>query len=345
MSRTKLETRSVTILRPGLSKVALFLACFLLALSATALSWGEAHSFGNGPSFVIYPSVVVAGKEGQIKLRIFSPEKGIQYDFSSKKQKVRLEDSNVFKLNVPLDNPFMYLTVKGVKDWNTSTATVLVLSTQMEKMITDKPLSIFIQPGAFPTNLYIFVNSAFGRENLKVFLNDKKIENYQFSPVKDCAKMFKIPIENASNGIYKVKAQLSLITGQLVSATLTGDVTPPTISRIDVSPKIVDPKGNVKISVLAIDQSGVKSVRVNGIEATSSNNGTWVATLNKPFSGVTKSGTRILSLSITVSDTFGNATTAKMATKVHVIVPQPISLWVLVIGFIGTLAILLYTIF
>ncbi len=326
MSRTKSETKSVTILRLGLSKATFLIGSFLLVLTMTALSWGEVHSFGNGPNFVIYPSAIVAGKGNQIKFKIISPEEDVQYDVLLKSQKIRLKNSDVFNLNIPFDNSFTYLTVKGIKDWSMSTATLLILSPHMSKVNTNKQLSIFLQPIKIPKNLYIFVNSSFGRESLKVFLNTNKVGDYQLSPTEDSAKMFEIPIENITNGIYEVKAQLSLITGQTITTattlSYTLDKTPPKISNVDVTPKVVGPKGDLRISILATDQSAVRSVSINGVKATLKS-GRWLVTLKKPFNKIAKSGYKILNLSIMVSDTFNNATTTSVSTDIFVDVNSP----------------------
>ncbi len=326
MSRTKSETRSVIILRLGLSKVVLLVSVFLLALTMTALSWGEVHSFGNGPNFVVYPSTVVAGEGNQIKFRILSSDKNAQYDILLKNQEIHLRDSSVFDLDIPFDNSFTYLTIRGTKNWSTSTATLLVLSPKMKKVDVGKRLSIFFQPVALPTSLYVFTNSSFGRERLKIFLNSKEIGDYRLSPVEDSAKMFEIPIKSISSGIYKVEAQLSLITGQTLTAATTLryilDKKPPKILGVDLASKIVGPKGSMQISVVATDQNGVKSVSVNDIEA-SLKNGKWVATLKNPFAEVDKSGSKILNLSIVATDAFNNVATTTRSTDVFVDVNPP----------------------
>ena len=327
MSRTKSETRSETILRFGLfNKASLLIGSFLLVLTITALSWGEVHSFGNGSSFVVYPSAIIAGEGNQIKFRLLSSEKNVRYDILLRGRRIHLRDSSVFDLNIPFGDPFTYLILRGTKNWNTSAATLLILSPQMKKVDVSKPLSLSFQPLKLPTNLYVFVNSSFGRESLKVFLNSKKIGDFRLSPFEDSAKMFEIPLKGISDGIYEVKAYLSLITGQNLAATATLsyilDKAPPKILRVNVAPRTVGPKSDVQVSVLATDQSSVKSVSVNGVKATLKS-GKWTAILKKPFSEVAKSGCKTLSLSITASDDFNNTMATSISTDVFVDVDPP----------------------
>lgn len=326
MLQTKLETRSVTILRFGLSKTAFLLSGFLLVFAITALSWGEVHSFGNVPSFAAYPSAIIAGEGNQINFRILSSDKDVQYDILLKGRRIHLGDSSVFNLDIPFNDSFTYLILRGTKNWSTSAATLLIISPQMGKVDVNKPLSLFFHPTALPTNLYVFVNSSFGREGLKVFLNSKKIEDYRLSPIEDSAKMFEIPLKSIPNGICEVRAQLSLITDQILTATATLsyflDKKPPKILGVNIAPQVIGPKNDIEVSVLATDQSNVKSVSINGIKATLKN-GKWTAVLKEPFRDVTKSGYKALNLPITASDDFNNTTATSISTDVFVDVNPP----------------------
>ncbi len=361
MSLMKRAILLETTLPVGLSKMKAlkmkkaFLVVGVLLMLLFSAAWAQpfvVHSTGLGPSFEVYPAVVIQGKSG-FNITLKSSNTNVVYEYKFGKRIFFNQKSLVQNVSLR-DDSYSYITIKAkvkaknqCEPCNTSVATILLISPKIGVNV-DKDISVWATPSAFDSSsqstgtIFVLVNSYFGRKFLTVRVGKVTVMNASFSPFSDYPRMFKVPFNVKRLGVggkQPIQAVLTLSNGAKISATSSVVAcSTPTVQSFSISPKIVAPEKDVMLKVLAnvSDCVGIKRVSVNGIltKYTQNEYGEWVysATVPVNFSNVTTGATKVI-FTIKVTDGLGR-TYVKLENKEFGVKPRtPTDLHVISKGF------------
>lgn len=340
MSQTKLEMQleithlhgNSDMLKPRL----LLILALVLLLIGTA--WGQScvRSIGSGPSFGVYPAIVIAGPDGHFQFSIVSRNPSTEYEVLLNGRKVILHGKiKKIRSEIPFGKLYSYLVVKSIGRWESSSATVLVLSPNLKKINVDKEISMLVIPQVFgyksteSGTLVAVLNAGFGRKNLEISLDNATLVAVKLSPISNFPKVFeaRFNTEKLANGKHLLRARLFLITGEKVVATTTIFVqkyfAPPVIQSLEISPKVVAPQRvTFMVSVVVKDKTEIKSVEIDGVAA-KRKDGKWEASIPENFSKVKESGTTKLNFQVKATNIFNKSSEATFSKKICVDVNPP----------------------
>ncbi|GEM_PF-1674228 len=344
MLRTKREILLEITSQIGLSKMAnvKILLIAVLMLTLFSMAWAQpfvVRSVGLGPSFEVYPAIVILGRNGTFKLTFLSSEKNVVYDILRDGKTIFSNNTNKksLALKISLKNAwYSYLTVRAKSKsdpWNTSVATILVLSPKINVDV-NKEISIWAVPKSFSLispstgSVFVIVNSAFGRKSLTISLDKTILIDRELSPVSNSPKIFEVPFstKKLADGEHSLKAKMLLITGMklTVAATIVVYIAPPVVQSFEVSPKVVKPqKVTFTASVVIKDEAGVKSVKINGVAA-DYRDGKWVALVPVDFSKVIVSEATNVNFTVKATNNFNKSAEKRFSRKISVRVIPPV---------------------
>ena len=336
MSWTKSETQLETTHLHGnfdmlKSKILLLTLTLLLLLMGTA--WGRScvRSVGSGPSFTVCPVVVIAGPNGHFHFNIISGNPNVEYEvLLNGKKSVSRGRLKKFESELPFGKLYSYLVIKSVGQWESSSATILVLSPKLKKINADKEIFISTIPQVFgyelteSGTLFTVLNAGFGGKSLKVSLDNTTLMATNLSPISNSPQLFETHFntKKLTNGKHSLKAQLLLITGEKLFATATITVQKyiprPVVKSLEVSPKEVSPqKITLTVSAVIKDKTGIKSVEINGVAA-DAKKGKWVALVPVDFSKVKTCASTNVKFTVKATNNFNESTESSSTVKISV---------------------------
>lgn len=203
----------------------LFILLLFILITFTAMAEGLVRSVGSGPTFEVSPAIVFANPNGDFQIGGFS-ESGnsiaLETYFNGKTTN-SFDRQWTFQFTLPSTYLYAYVVFKSTKGYLTSIATALIVSPKLKTDLENGIGMAFLPDHngylRNKTEIFAMIMPGYGRQNLTIMLDGKKIWNYSLSPFNDSPKIFETSIDtkNIHDGIHTFSAITRLVTGQFLS--------------------------------------------------------------------------------------------------------------------------------